>query len=73
MQQSRFLESKTKFAFNNHRSKSQYSEDTFSKWSNTNFYRTSYNDMGVAKVKQSARRRTSPPRAISSVVLIPFS
>ena len=49
MQQSRFLESKTKFSFNNHRAQtaSNFKEDSFARWSNNNFYRTSYNDMSV--------------------------
>lgn len=45
---SRFLESKTKFSFANHRatgSAKPVTEDVFSKWSNNNFYRTSYHDM----------------------------
>lgn len=45
MQQSKFLESKTKFSFNNHRASDKFSENQFFSWSNNNFYRTSYNDM----------------------------
>lgn len=47
MQQSKFLESKTKFSFANHRATQKFEEDVFAKWSNNNFYRTSYNDMSV--------------------------
>ena len=46
MQVSKFLESNTKFSFKNHRATEQFGEQTFQKWSNQNFYRTSYNDMG---------------------------
>lgn len=45
MQQSKFLESNTKFSFNNHRGTKQYNENEFASWSNNNFYRTSYHDM----------------------------
>lgn len=55
---SRFLESKTKFSFHNHRAAdgSKTREDSFARWSNSNFYRTSYNDMGNKKpcTRQSA-------------------
>ena len=47
MQQSKFLESNTKFSFNNHRASEGFGEDKFTKWTNNNFYRTSYNDMAV--------------------------
>ena len=45
MQKSKFLESNTKFSFNNHRATDKFGEDTFAKWSNNNFYRTSTGDM----------------------------
>lgn len=45
MHNSRFLESKTKFNFHNHRNNSTVSENSFAQWSNNNFYRTSYTDM----------------------------
>jgi len=55
---SRFLESKTKFSFTNHRAAANNAmpvvEDVFSKWSNNNFYRTSYHDMSI-KVKYQAK------------------
>ena len=54
MQRSKFLESNTKFSFNNHRATSQFGEDKFAKWSNHNFYRTSTNDMS-AKVSRHRR------------------
>ena len=47
MQQSKWLESKTKTSFHNHRAKTAVGERTFTKWTNDNFYRTSYNDMSV--------------------------
>lgn len=52
MQQSRFLESNTKFSFKNHRATAKFGEEGFSKWSNQNFYRTSTHDM-TAKVSKS--------------------
>lgn len=45
MQRSKFLESNTKFSFNNHRATDKFGENTFAKWSNNNFYRTSTGDM----------------------------
>ena len=53
MQQSKFLESNTKFSFRNHRATEEFHENTFAKWSNNNFYRTSYNDMGVKVISTS--------------------
>ena len=47
MQQSKFLESNTKFSFNNHRATKQNDENKFASWSNNNFYRTSTNDMSA--------------------------
>ena len=44
---SKFLESKTKFSFQNTRAQSALGERKFTQWSNTNFYRTSYNDMSA--------------------------
>ena len=39
------LDTKTKFAFKNHRRDLQIVEDNFFKWSNANQYRTSTHDM----------------------------
>mmetsp|Transcript_44592 Transcript_44592/g.59166 ORF Transcript_44592/g.59166 Transcript_44592/m.59166 type:complete len:96 (-) Transcript_44592:788-1075(-) len=47
MQQSKFLESKTRYGFGNHRAQTAVTEKSFTRWSNNNFYRTSYNDMTV--------------------------
>ena len=58
MQRSKFLESNTKFSFNNHRATDGFGENTFAKWSNNNFYRTSTNDMS-AKVSS---RHPSPSK-----------
>ena len=49
MQVSKYLESNTKFSFNNHKATNKFGEEEFFKWSSKNFYRTSYNDM-AAKV-----------------------
>ena len=57
MQVSKFLESNTKFSFNNHRATHQYGEDTFTRWTNKNFYRTSYNDMAVKVSSASPRHQ----------------
>ena len=56
MQQSKFLESNTKFSFQNHRATAQFGENTFTKWTDKNFYRTSYNDMGDTAGKVSKVR-----------------
>ena len=53
MQVSKFLESNTKFSFKNHRATENFEENTFAKWSNNNFYRTSTQDMSC-KVINSA-------------------
>jgi hypothetical protein len=47
------LESTTKFAIKNPRSTRIFEEKEFFNWSNNNFYRTSYNDMGDVKTKVS--------------------
>ena len=47
MQVSKFLESNTKFSFANHRAGERVMEQTFTSWTDKNFYRTSYNDMAV--------------------------
>lgn len=39
------LETKTKFNIKNHKAEDQYGEKDFFAWSNSNFYRTSTNDM----------------------------
>ena len=66
MQQSRFLESNTKFSFKNHRATQKFGEDIFSQWSNNNFYRTSYNDMGV----KVSVKRDQPGRLLNCEALI---
>jgi len=43
--QSKFLESNTKFSFNNPKGGKKFGEGEFFNWSNNHFYRTSYNDM----------------------------
>lgn len=43
--QSKFLESNTKFSFNNPKGSKKFGEQEFFNWSNNHFYRTSYNDM----------------------------
>ena len=50
---SKWLESKTKTSFHNHRAQSANNERSFTAWTNNNFYRTSYNDMTV-KVRYSS-------------------
>ena len=57
-----FLESKTKFGFSNPKLQTgNITENSFSLWSNVNFYRTSYNDMTV---------KVSPPLLL--LLLLPL-
>lgn len=44
-QNSPLLESRTKFSFENSSRQKPLGENTFFQWTNSNFYRTSYNDM----------------------------
>ena len=56
---SKWLESKTKTSFHNHRAQSANHERSFTAWTNNNFYRTSYNDMTV-KVRYSSEDFATP-------------
>lgn len=60
MQVSKFLDSNTKFSFKNHRATEKFGEDTFAKWSNTNFYRTSYGDMDTKRSPPGRRAAVIP-------------
>lgn len=60
MQQSKFLESNTKFNINNPKSGRRFTEDQFFQWSSNNFYRTSYNDMR-SRVSQLCHKSSSSP------------
>ena len=62
MQVSKFLDSNTKFSFKNHRATEKFGEDTFAKWSNTNFYRTSYGDMDTKVGAWSIIGATNAPK-----------
>ena len=41
------IEQNTKYHITNPKQEKKYVEDQFFKWSNSNFYRTSYHDMGT--------------------------
>jgi len=52
------LESTTKFSIKNPRGTRIFEEKEFFNWSNNNFYRTSYNDMGHIQTKKPAQRKS---------------
>jgi len=53
VQQSKWMESNTKFDVANPKARQIFTEDAFFKWSSKNFYRTSTNDMTT---------KVTPPR-----------
>jgi hypothetical protein len=52
------LESHTKFSIKNPRGTRIFEEREFFNWTNNNFYRTSYNDMGHIEAKKPAQRKS---------------
>ena len=71
MHQSKFLESKTKTSFHNHRAKTAVGERTLTQWSNNNFYRTSYNDMTVKVRRPTAQSIFLPASSNYTVIRFP--